>query len=114
MKATVTDHIDILPEYADPLGPGVVVTFNFGDDIELLPDLDDLVRLTTPSGEARGARVLEMKQLGSACGLVFRNLTKADVPLGTSLEWPDARVGPRRVDGLGRVRVIHKPAASAS
>ena len=116
MNATVKDHIELRPEYGDSdgLAPGLIVTFDYGGDIELLPDLDDLVRLTTPFGEARAARVSELKQLGSACGVVFSNLTKRDAPLGTTLEWADARVGPRRVDGLGRVRVIYKPAASGS
>ena len=115
MNATVKDHIEIRPEYTDSdgLAPGLIVTFDYGDDIELLPDLDDLVRMTTPSGEVRAARVAEMKQLGKACGLVFCNLTKRDVPLGTVLEWADARTGPRRVDDLGRVRVVRRPATAS-
>ena len=114
MRVTVKDHIEIRPEYGSEFGPGLIVTFDFANDIELLPDLDGVVQVVPPAGPSRAAQVSEVKQLGSACGIVLPNLTKADVPLASTLEWPDTRTGPRRVDDLGRVRVIRPPTAAGA
>jgi hypothetical protein len=72
------------------------------------------VLITSPGGHERQARIGEIKDHGSSRSFFFGNLEKEDVPLGSHLEWQDRSLGPRQIDGLGRIRLVEQAAEVAS
>lgn len=82
----IIDMIEMRPSAGLAHAPGVVVVLEAypSDDPEDSVGRD--VRLCTPDGRRRIARIEAVRDHGVTISFFFRSLSKSDVPLGTRVE----------------------------
>jgi hypothetical protein len=89
MTTTITDSFEIRPEFGIDHEPGVVVIVPAPDPHEAAPGVGTRMRLRPAIGSPRWVVVGETKSHGPGISLFFANLSAADAPIGSELEWQD-------------------------
>jgi len=92
MKARISDRFAITSDIVGiDHAPGVVVIVDAADLAGCLPRVGAKMTLHSSGGQARSVIVGETKSHGAGISLFFANLSTLDVPIGSELEWQEAR-----------------------
>lgn len=89
MSGTVTDHIEVKGRTALEYGAGGLVAIFAHDPGAALPRPGDPVLIVRSDGWLYRGKAEDVRHepLGKASGLFLRDLTREDVPLGSSIRW---------------------------
>ncbi|HUB26595.1 MAG TPA: hypothetical protein VL992_14310 [Tepidisphaeraceae bacterium] len=97
MKVQIIDSFEIkagMPELKH--APGLVVVFDASGCGAAVPKAGDRVRAARRGGTGIELVIGEVKRHGSGRSFFFEGLNRKDLPVGSSLTWPDGGKSSRR------------------
>ncbi len=116
MNAKVKDSFEITNRLAAPsYPPGLVVVLDWQGNDDTLPVVGDQIEFLRQDGGRYLGTLGEIKCHGAGRSFYLAGAKRHDVPIGSAVSWPRRSVGPRTMDGLGRLLVVKaEPSAVSS